>query len=870
MKRFVKGNKKYIFLILLSLLVAILSHMFFISEWFNGRFMTGVGDGVSQMLPFKQLLYDEYTSGNFFYSKQFGMGGGTYSQLSYYFSTSIFFIGSVIVTFGLEKLGLIVEPDLFYWANTLVPISIIRVTLIIFVTTLYFKYLKINDRSAFIGAVIYGTSVIYFRHVAYWEFFADAMLWLPILLYGIEKIIREKQVGWFIFAIALNFFDNFYFSYINILLATIYIVFRWIFTLTDEETKISKQISLYVFGGIIGLGISAVSLVPAVYGYLNNHRIPYEAAIPIFGTADNPLLDGRIIVIPTFVVLCLFLKPLYEKKLFKFFAGLTIVSIILHFSPIIASVFNGFSAPQYRWEYFLALVMAGVVAVGLEQIRIVSRKNIITALSCSAILYLIAYFVDPFLPFPNWQAAYLVFAAIATCIVFASLIWKNNSRVVVFISIFLLVVSVYTSNFYQSVKLSEMGGIKESSYEWMHSDAYIGADQTEIIKKIQANEKADFYRIDWMTPTRNNTPIVQQFNGFSVYSSILNKHLLYFYLNDLEIDMGRESVSRYGTLGNRAYLASLLAGKYYIAKNADANVPYGFDKLYTVGDYTAYENTNVLPFVRTTKTVYAEADFVNLPAITKERAMIDGIILKESHDEIANPPLEQDIIEDVTVKNIDAVLEGDILEVTGETGGIDLIMDHPSSDVEDYYVTFELKRLEKNEGFNLSVNEYTTSRKKNSSIYKTGVETLTIRVSAADKIAIRLPKGKYELTNLQVYEADYEVLRGAKRVSEQKADVSYVWSGNKVALTYDNQTDERYMTLPIPFEKGWRLFVNGKKQDVLQANYAFIGLSLEDGVNDIKLVYYPPYFWIALMTTLFSIIAAGLLTWRKRKTFINQ
>lgn len=865
MKRFLKKNKKYIFLILLSLLVAIVSHTFFILEWFNGRFMTGTGDGVSQMLPFKQLLYEQYSRGDFFYSKQFGMGGGTYSQLSYYFSTSIFFIGSVIVTFGLEKLGLIVEPDLFYWANTLVPISIIRVTLIIFVTTLYFKYLKINDRSAFIGAVIYGTSVIYFRHVAYWEFFADAMLWLPILLYGIEKIIREKQVGWFIFAIALNFFDNFYFSYINILLATIYIVFRWIFTLTDEETKISKQISLYVFGGIIGLGISAVSLVPAVYGYLNNHRIPYEAAIPIFGTADNPLLDGRIIVIPTFVVLCLFLKPLYEKKLFKFFAGLTIVSIILHFSPIIASVFNGFSAPQYRWEYFLALVMAGVVAVGLEQIRIVSRKNIITALSCSAILYLIAYFVDPFLPFPNWQAAYLVFAAIVTCIVFASLIWKNNSRVVVFISIFLLVVSVYTSNFYQSVKLSEMGGIKESSYEWMHSDAYVDADQTDIIKKIQANEKADFYRIDWMTPTRNNTPIVQQFNGFSVYSSILNKHLLYFYLNDLEIDMGRESVSRYGTLGNRAYLASLLAGKYFIAKNADANVPYGFDKLYTIGDYTAYENTNVLPFVRTTKTVYAEADFVNLSAITKERAMIDGIILKESHDEIANPPLEQDIIEDITVKNIDAVLEGNILEVTGKTGGIDLIMDHPSSDVEDYYVTFELKRLKKNEGFNLSVNEYTTSRKKNSSIYKTGVETLTIRVSSAEKIAIRLPKGKYELTDLQLYGVDYEALKTANQTSEQNADVPFVWSKNKITLNYDNQTNERYMTLPVPFEKGWRLFVNGEKQDVLQVNYAFIGLSLEDGVNDIKLVYYPPYFWIALMTTLFSVIVAVFSTRRKRK-----
>nr|WP_250620991.1 YfhO family protein [Bacillus subtilis] len=33
--------------------------------------MTGDGDGISQMLPFKKLLYDEYVKGNFFYSYQF-------------------------------------------------------------------------------------------------------------------------------------------------------------------------------------------------------------------------------------------------------------------------------------------------------------------------------------------------------------------------------------------------------------------------------------------------------------------------------------------------------------------------------------------------------------------------------------------------------------------------------------------------------------------------------------------------------------------------------------------------------------------------------------------------------------------------------
>ena len=64
-------------------------------------------------------------------------------------------------------------------------------------------------------------------------------------------------------------------------------------------------------------------------------------------------------------------------------------------------------------------------------------------------------------------------------------------------------------------------------------------------------------RIDWFAPTRNNTPIVQEFNGMSVYSSILNKHLLHFYYEDLQIDMPFESVSRYAS-GVRTNLYSLL------------------------------------------------------------------------------------------------------------------------------------------------------------------------------------------------------------------------------------------------------------------------------------------------------------------------
>ncbi|WP_248510072.1 YfhO family protein, partial [Sporosarcina sp. NCCP-2222] len=158
------------------LTVAILSHLFFLSEFFQGRYMTGLNDGLSQMIPFKYFLYNLFTEGEFFYSESFGLGGGVFSQLGYYFSTSLVFYVTVLITFLLQKLGWISTPDLFYWANIILVISIIRMTCILVLTTYYFRKIRFPVFPAFVAATLYGTCVMYFRHVTYWEFFADAML----------------------------------------------------------------------------------------------------------------------------------------------------------------------------------------------------------------------------------------------------------------------------------------------------------------------------------------------------------------------------------------------------------------------------------------------------------------------------------------------------------------------------------------------------------------------------------------------------------------------------------------------------------------------------------------------------------------------
>ncbi|MBB4825190.1 putative membrane protein YfhO [Sporosarcina luteola] len=864
-------KQRTLFLGMACLAVAILSHLFFLTEFFQDRYMTGLNDGLSQMIPFKYFLYNLFTEGEFFYSESFGLGGGVFSQLGYYFSTSLVFYVTVLMTFLLEKIGWISSPSLFYWANIILVVSILRMTCILALTTYYFRKIRFAMLPAFVAAALYGTCVMYFRHVTYWEFFADAMLFLPLLLIGVESIMRDGKVRWFIAAVALNMIDNFYFAYVNFLIAGIYILFRWLFPLFLEETKKGKQIQLFLFGGLAGAGFSAPFFIPSVYGYLNNYRPSFEDAIPLIGPVDNLLLHGRLVILPAFVLLCLFIVPLYKKRAFRFFAVLTITLCILHYSPMVGSLFNGLSAPQYRWEHFLALAAGGVAGAALHHLKLVRWRDLLIAIVASTALYGLFFIADPKLKMKFYES-YLIICAAVTMAILLLYVMRKQRWAFWMVTGFLIFSTLLTANMFQQEKLTyrDKGKNKGPEYgitrEYMESEEYYGVDQRKLIRKLQEMEDDPQARIDWMVDTRNNTPIVQDFNGMSVYSSILNKHLLYFYLDDLSVDMRRESVSRYASLGDRANLYAMLNGTYVIRKRGEEKlVPFGFKEIAQEGEYVAYQNEYKLPFVRTTSVLFQERDLEGLSALAKERAMLQGIVLEDVDRERATPSEVENLMDEAALEPVAGTYVDGVLNVTEEIGGLDIIMNESDLLKEDVFLSFFIQRKKNDRDYMLAVNDFVTERKKNDSIYRTNVNELTIRVPAEERIRIRVPKGKYDLRDFALFTEDYALLKEMKKQSDAMPPASVTWSGHHAHVKVNHTESDSYIVLPIPYERGWTAKVNGTKQEILRANYAFTGLELEDGLNEIELTYYPPFFaasWAMAGFTAFLLV--GIVYWRRK------
>ena len=855
--------KPFLLFLFLSLLLSTISHAVFLAQWSRGHFMVGINDGLSQMMPFKHLLYEQYTRGEFFYSFDFGLGAGTFSELSYYFSTSIVFLISVVVVAALQALQIIHTTDVLFWANAAVFISIIRLAAVLLVTTRFFTYMNISKPAAFIGASLYGISGMYFRHVTYWEFFADAFLWLPILLLGVEKIFRDKKPGWFVVAVAISMIDNFYFAYINLLLTAIYTVFRLFIPLTDDEPSKKSSIFSLVIAGLIGAGISAVSFVPAVYAYLNNHRPSFKQEIPwLDEVVDNILFSSPIIVLPAFFVLILFCWFLYRHKTFRLFALLGIVGIIMHNSPMIGSAFNGFSAPQYRWETFISLVMGGAVAVALDQLHTFTLRRLAIPITLTFLSFWLYTWKDEFFELDSPFSTLSIGALFITVLFLLFYAYRHQPIFKCLLMGTLISWVLLFANLYQTEKILIEGDISQVSEELITGVEYDDPEIKKLIDYIHARETDEMYRIEWMEGVRNNTPIVQGFRGLSAYSSILNKNLLYFYLYDLEIDMGRESVSRYATLGNRANLHSMLQGKYLIRSRGDTNIPYGFTEIHSSAKYRVYENDYVLPFARSTSTVYEEQQLATVSPVMREQAMLTGVVLDRTNTASPLPESTENLLEFDPVA-VGATYKDNIIHVVERTGGLNLNLTNPPNSDGDVFVSFHLETKAVDQGFLVEVNDYQTTRKSNQSIYKTFVDDLTIRIPADSTVRIRLPKGTYEITEIQVYSASYESLR--KQAAQPDLTSQLSIDGSQVNLNYENMKNDDFLKLSIPYERGWKAQVNGKKVDVLKADFAFMAIPLDSGINNVSLTYQPPFFKLAAAISLVSLLVGLALVFRKRK-----
>ena len=156
-----------------------------------------------------------------------------------------------------------------------------------------------------VGGVCYVFFTYSFLMVARHPFFALPMVYLPLLLLGVEQVLAKRRPYLFIFTVFLAAISNFYFFYMLALITAMYTVFRLCCLYNRHSAKQAMSGLLQVtLWAVVGALMSAAVLLPVVLTFINNSRAAgyqfnwfydakfYKNFLSTYFTSSNKL-DGQ-------------------------------------------------------------------------------------------------------------------------------------------------------------------------------------------------------------------------------------------------------------------------------------------------------------------------------------------------------------------------------------------------------------------------------------------------------------------------------------------------------------------------------------------------------------------------------------------------
>ena len=125
-----------------------------------------------------------------------------------------------------------------------------------------------------------------------------------------------------------------------------------------------------------------------------------------------------------------------------------------------------------------------------------------------------------------------------------------------------------------------------------------------------------------------------------------------------------------------------------------------------------------------------------------------------------------------------------------------------------------------------------------------------------DTLNIEISKGTYEITDIEVYMLDYDLINDINDITPFNIkNISDKGLKGDIKVSSDG-----YFITTIPYDEGFTIKVNNKLVKPEIVNKAFLGFKLEKGDYQINIYYKAPLFEVGkIITMLSSIIFCALI-----------
>lgn len=747
-----------------------------------------------------------------------------------------------------------------------------------------------------VGSVCYVFFTYSFLMVARHPFFALPMVYLPLLLLGVEQVLAKRRPYLLIVTVFLAAVSNFYFFYMLAIITAIYTVYRLCCLYDRHSAKQAVggllQVTLWA---VVGALMSAAILLPVVLAFMNDTRTAgyqfnwfydakfYKNFLSTYFTSSSELgsqtyLGFNAIAFPAICLLFFKRKP--EEKPMRI---LFILSTLLLLFPAFGWLLNGLSYATNRWVWAYGMIVAYIVATTWQHLRQISIGKGVAVIAALAMYSLVA------IPLMNTDtrnvgvSVLLAFLLVIVCMFGPKMPKKYMAPV-------LALVLVFTSFAGNAAYFYSHHGQNHIARYVSYSDVNKKLKSTAARKVKKATKNDDsFYRYSG-DKVNYNEALTAGMNGTSFYWSLQNKHLTQFIT---ETEQPANAAYMIRSFNSSAALNAVNSVKYY-AKRSKTALPYGFTKI----SGKVYQNENALPLGYTTAHVITRAEYEKLSSLEKQQTLLQGVVLDSVPTGMTatKPTFTDKSLPYTIVGNDDAAVEGQKLHIYKKKGSVTI--QFTGSAAQETYLRFTLKnytdypaytyyKTQENDplhrystekwnkkdeidqnlvkisarkfrlpsSLNLRFSAQTESGKtyktntltcySDAYVRYTGAKTYLVGLgytdSAKKSITITFDeRGIYDLADIEVLEQPVDDAKA--QIAALSADTmqNVQMRANAITGTVDLK-ETKILCLSIPYSNGWTATVDGKKAELLQANTAFSALALEPGKHTVELHYHTPY-----------------------------
>ena len=661
--------------------------------------------------------------------------------------------------------------------------------------------------------------------------FVDYMPFLCLALIGVDRYFEQEKSALFTVSVFLMIMTSFYFSIGGMLALVLYGLHRYF----EQREECKVTVSAFLRDGLcfvrpmfLAVLMSCFFLVPtalALTGGRSKGQNTSLAAIFIPQiTVERFAYSIYGIGLTTLVITVLLTGLLYRKAYERVLTyGCVIVLVI----PVFAYLLNG--GLYIRDKVFIPFLplLCYMIAIYLEKCKkkeFSTVAGMIPYIITTGFIYIARdQFTTKGTGENIWKALLAESVLFLICYVLYCVMKSHRKEAKEILMLALpsvLCLAVTMNTFYR---------MKPERYVSRKLYRDVTGEQNRQAVKEALKDDDGYYRTEQMGSDDENAAnlngiwVVDQ-NITSIYSSAYNPD----YQTFRQKTFGLEEPFRNGmmqSVSKNPVFQRMMGVRYIVS---DSDVP-GYTLVKKCGTTGIYQNKDAAPVMYATDHVMTEEEYKKLAFPYNQTAFLEYAVVEE-HTESSD-------------QNIMTAYAPVSLEMANNrtTGGAEQKTIQQEGQKQILFLSFRVDNAHPNKDVAVWVNGIRNKLSATDHVYYNENKTFTYAVplkDGEDTISVIFGKGKYQLSHVQAYLGSLPERSELLYQSEIQVDKKQT-EDNVIQGTIHVKKDGWFIT-SIPYDKHFKMFIDGKETKIQKVNTAFLGCKIESGNHEVKIIYHAP------------------------------